>query len=228
MEADAECEPCDPITSNSPGAWCSFPSHCFRLQCMSYDGTGCGTMYDIYGSLCNYCSSFYANYMSTFQKLRLASDSSATVGDIVAEVLAETYSNGWSSVQSKTLLIQCIQTAGNAKNLESSWVPKEDSTDNACGLTVGQWLRGPEDTGYAGDYQTNMLFGKITSIDAPNAVFVKSDTLLPFDWKIRLKLSTSIPGVVSGVATDLAGKEVIHERFSSFPGNMPGPFHRWP
>jgi len=154
--------------------------------------------------------------MSSLQKLRLQSDSTSVLGDIVAEVLVQLSASYGSDGSTKTLLIQCVQTTGNAKDAESTWTPKDESTSNACGLTAGQWLRGPD--GRSGG--NNTLYGKLLSVDAPSAVLVKSDTLLPSPVSGSLKLGTSVQGVVAGVATDLAGTEVIHDRWSSFPGKV--------
>ena len=158
VAADPRCDcpaPCDR----------QIPYWCTRYDCESTPGGSC------LPSCTGHCHTFYGHHMRRFQKLRAQPSGGATTGDLVAERIITSRQNS-GSPRNETMLIQCIETAGDRTSATSQWEPQNVGTVTACGLTAGTWLRGPDTQMTPMGESEELLFGRIISIDQPDSLLV--------------------------------------------------------
>ena len=209
-----ECETPD----SGPGCW--------NVLCeKASDLATCPAVCGMYGGSCH----TFHSYLQTFQRLRLPNSADGKPGAIVAEVVAEVgdeLKGTWANYEYRnvTYLIQCVTTAGDATSAKSAFESTDTVTTPACGLTVGSWMRGPEDTGgHVGNSEQNKIYGVVQSIDMAEAVMVTSTTALADNY-YSLKIKESIPGVgASGeitVNTTLTGEGIEVHKWRSITGRV--------
>ena len=233
-EADPDCAPCAQTCEDGTSTCCSYPQKCWRTNCVAIDGIGCAST-AFAGGTCDECHTYYPEYMSEYQQLRLPTAGDSSKGEIVAEVLSEVKregeqdANGNYVTETITYLIQCVTTSGDAMSKDSIFTPQDSGTLPACGLTASTsdpvWLRGPDN--YDGqDSNDNALLGKIVSIDRPVGLLVKSSSLLP-----QYESLSITSGVIGWNGTASVTPQHVNQygqplltiyskRWASFPGKV--------